>query len=248
MNSVSHGERNRVIVKSELIFKSLNCVMRSALLFDIDGTLLHARGVGRAAFGDAFLEAYGVPYPDVASLCFVGATDSNVVRTMAAQCGVTSTPAKEERFFFRLARDIDDALARMRPLVFPGVPELLDRLNARGHALGLITGNVRTTAWIKLRHADLDHRFLFGAYGDDHHERSAIATIALSRAPAGAAVRLLVGDTPLDVLAAHDNGLKAVAVATGWVSADDLRKAGADLVLSDFSDTDAVVAQFEALF
>ena len=73
--------------------------MQSAILFDIDGTLLYARGVGRAAFGAAFHAAYGVPYPHLTELVFVGATDSNLVRSMAAVCGVNSTPAREEHFF-----------------------------------------------------------------------------------------------------------------------------------------------------
>ena len=221
--------------------------MRSAILFDIDGTLLYARGVGRAAFGTAFLAAYGLPYPDIAGLCFVGATDSNVVRTMAAACGLASTPAREEHFYHRLACEIDAALAQNKPHLYPGIPELIARLDARGHALGLVTGNVRATAWSKLRHAALDHAFAFGAYGDEHHDRTEIARIAVGRAPAGTAARLLIGDTPLDVLAAKANGLVAVAVATGWVSAEDLAAAGADLVLPDFSDTDTCIAQLDAL-
>ena len=221
--------------------------MRSAILFDIDGTLLYARGVGRTAFGNAFLAAYGVPYPDIAGLCFIGATDSNVVRTMAAACGVVNTPAREENFFFRLACEIDTALAQNKPHLYPGIPDLTDRLNLRGHTLGIVTGNVRATAWSKLRHAGLDHAFTFGAYGDDHHERTEIARIAVSRAPAATPVRMLVGDTPLDVLAAKANGLVAVAVATGWISAEELAAAGADLVLPDFTDTDARIAQLEAL-
>ncbi len=221
--------------------------MRSAILFDIDGTLLYARGVGRVAFGDAFLAAYGQPYPDVAGLCFVGATDSNVVRTMAAACGIASTPAREEHFFLRLAHDIDAALSLNKPHIYPGIPELVGRLVEHSHALGIITGNVRATAWSKLRHAGLDHAFTFGAYGDEHHDRSAIARIAVTRAPAGTAVRLMIGDTPLDVQAAKANGLKAVAVATGWVSAEELAAAGADLVLPDFSNTDACLALLESL-
>ena len=220
---------------------------RLAILFDIDGTLLYARGVGRLAFGNAFQAAYGVPYPDVAGLTFVGATDSAVVRTMAETCGVTSTPAREEHFFFQLACAIDAALAQSKPHVYPGVPELTGRLNQRGLALGLVTGNVRATAWSKLRHAGLDRNFAFGAYGDDHHERSEITRIAVRRAPACTAARMLIGDTPLDVQAAKANGLAAVAVATGWVSADELAAAGADLVLSDFSDTDACLSKLEAL-
>lgn len=221
--------------------------MRSAILFDIDGTLLYARGIGRIAFGNAFLAAYGLPYPDIAGLSFVGATDSNVVRHMAASCGIASTPAREEHFFLRLAHDIDTALAQNKPHLYPGIPELVTRLNELGHVLGIITGNVRATAWSKLRHAGLDHAFLFGAYGDEHHDRTAIARIAMTRVPADATVRLMIGDTHLDVLAAKANGLKAVAVATGWVPAEELAAAGADLVLPDFSNTDACIAQLENL-
>jgi phosphoglycolate phosphatase-like HAD superfamily hydrolase len=219
----------------------------AAILFDIDGTLLYARGAGRAAFGNAFLSAYGVPYPDVARLNFVGATDSRVVRAMAAECGVPSTPAREEHFFLRLAGDLDAALAVNKPHVYPGIPALLGRLTQRGHALGIATGNIRATAWSKLRHAGLDTAFSFGAYGDDHHEREAIIRIAASRAPSGAVVRMMVGDTPLDISAAKSNGLVAVAVATGWVKADELAAAGADLVAPDFADADVRVGQIESL-
>jgi phosphoglycolate phosphatase-like HAD superfamily hydrolase len=220
--------------------------MPYALLFDIDGTLLYdAHGIGRAAFGTAFLAAYGVPYPDVAGLSFIGATDSNVVRMMAASCGVASTTAREEHFFLRLAQEIDAGLAQNKPHVYPGVPELLESLHQRGETLGIITGNVRATAWCKLRHAGLDHAFTFGAYGDEHHNRTEIVRLALRRSPVRA--QALIGDTMFDVRAAHANGLKAVAVATGWVSAAELAEAGADLILDDFSDTARVISLIDAL-
>ncbi len=230
-----------------VLAKASDLPMRSAILFDIDGTLLYARGVGRVAFGTAFRAAYGVHYPDLASLTFVGATDSAVVRAMAEACGVASTPAREEHFFLRLAAAIDSALAQNKPHIYPGIPELTERLCQRGYALGLVTGNVRATAWSKLRHAGLDHAFSFGAYGDDHALRDQIARIAISRTPDDAAPRILIGDTPLDVSAAKANGLLAVAVATGWVAAEELAAAGADLVLPDFADTDARISQIENL-
>jgi phosphoglycolate phosphatase-like HAD superfamily hydrolase len=216
-------------------------------LFDIDGTLLYAKGAGRIAFGRAFEAAYGTSFPDLKAINFVGATDSAVVRGMAAECGIPTSAAREEHFFFRMAQELDAAFAATAPLVYPGVPELLARLTQGGHALGLVTGNVRATAWSKVRHAGLDHLFAFGAYGDDHHDRAAIAALAIARAPAGQTARLLIGDTPLDVRAAHANGLKALAVATGWISAEALAASGADRVLPDFSDTDAAVAAVEEL-
>jgi phosphoglycolate phosphatase-like HAD superfamily hydrolase len=53
---------------------------------------------------------------------------------------------------------------------------------------------------------------------------------------------VLIGDTPLDVVAAHEGGARAVAVATGPFGQSDLAAAGADAVLADLRDTDAVVA------
>jgi phosphoglycolate phosphatase-like HAD superfamily hydrolase len=223
-------------------------VTRAAILFDIDGTLLYAKGVGRVAFGTAFRTAYGVAFPDVNAINFVGATDSAVVRGMAAECGVPTTPAREEHFFFRMAQELDAAFGANAPLIYPGVPELLAALAGRGHALGLVTGNVRATAWSKVRHAGFDHLFSFGAYGDDHPDRDVIAGLAVARAAAaGATARVLVGDTPRDVRAAHANGLKALATAAAWTPAADLAAAGADAVLPDFSDTAATVAAIEAL-
>ncbi len=216
--------------------------MNKSVIFDIDGTLLYARGSGRQAFGTAFRAAYGVEYCNVDKICFVGATDSNVVRNMAIESGITNTPALEEHFFMVLARELDRALATQKPLVYAGVPEFLAALTQCSLALGIITGNIRSTAWSKLRHGGIDRFFCFGAYGDDHHERSEIARRAIRRAPSAAPVAVMIGDTPLDIQAAKTHNLIAVAVATGWVSAADLAEAGADLVLDDFSDTARCVA------
>ncbi len=215
--------------------------MNKSIIFDIDGTLLYARGIGRKAFGIAFRTAYGIDYPDVEKLCFVGATDSGVVRNMADECGVKNTIAKEEHFFLALTKEIDEELSRKKPLVYEGVPELLEELNITGFSLGIITGNIRATAWSKLRHGSIDSHFSFGAYGDDHHKREKITETAISRAPADSPVSIMIGDTPLDIHAAKTNNLKAIAVATGWVSAKELAEAGADLVLNDFSDTQSCI-------
>jgi phosphoglycolate phosphatase len=50
------------------------------------------------------------------------------------------------------------------------------------------------------------------------------------------AQRHLIGDTPLDVECAHAHGCIAFAVATGHHGVGELRAAGADVVVADFSD------------
>lgn len=221
--------------------------MQTALLFDIDGTLLYAKGLGRPAFAEAFAVAYGVP-ADFGEVSFVGATDTAVVRAMAAAHGLASTPAREERFFFELAQRLLPRLARGPIEVYPGVPRLLAELRREGFLLGVVTGNIRATAWGKIVHAGLAENFSFGAYASDHHDRGRIAAIACDRARAlGAEPRLLVGDTPKDVSAAHAVGLPCLAVATGWVGTEALSAAGADACLPDFSDLTATLNQIREL-
>lgn len=201
--------------------------------------------MGRAAFGRAFQAAYGTDYPDLAALNFVGATDSRIIRAMTRECNLENSPAREEHFYLCLACEVDQALMQSTPLVYPGVAELLAVLHQQNYKIGMVTGNIRATAWSKLRHAGLDYAFSYGAFGDEHHERTEIARLALQRAEAHTGV--LIGDTPEDIEAAHANGLKAVAVATGWVPAEELVAAGADLVLPDFKDTTSTVQQLQKL-
>lgn len=220
--------------------------MKSAILFDIDGTLLYAKGLGRPAFATAFADAYGVAV-DMDAVSFVGATDSAIIRALAQEQGLVSTPAKEEHFAIRLTEELDRRLrAPNAILVYPGVQRLLQTLVKQDKLLGVVTGNLRTTAWSKLIHSGLADAFTFGSYACDHADRDVLARIACQRArDYGAEARLLIGDTPKDIQAAHAAGLPCLAVATGWIDAPTLRAAEADAVVEDFADLEAVLAIIE---
>lgn len=223
--------------------------MKNAILFDIDGTLLYARGLGRPAFAEAFAIAYGGARADVENVSFVGATDTAVIRALAAACGVPTSPAREERFFIELAKRLEPRLAENPPTVYPGLRAFLEALRTRGFRLGVVTGNIRATAWAKLIHAGLADLFDFGAYADGEPDRDAIARTACERARAlGAEPRLLIGDTPQDIQAAHAIGLPALAVhVAGWRTPEELRAAGADALLSGYADLPAALRAVETL-
>lgn len=221
--------------------------MKPAILFDIDGTLLYAKGVGRPAFAKAFQQAYGVE-ADFDKVSFVGATDTAVIRAMAETYGLVSTPSHEEAFYIALTKQLDDALAETPPYVYPGVNDFLEALLARGYALGIVTGNIRTTAWAKLLHANLAAYFTFGAYSADHDDRDEIAKIACCRAQTlGYKVKCLIGDTPKDIQAAHAIGVPALAVATGWIDTPTLLAAGAEGCLDDYQSLPNAIHLLERL-
>ncbi len=111
---------------------------------------------------------------------------------------------------------------------------------------GLVTGNLRETAMVKLASAGLEPAlFPVGAFGDELADRNALPAMALQRAaewlgrPVTKAA--VVGDTPADIACAHANGLCALAVATGPYSLDELATHRPEHLFADLSDLDAVL-------
>ena len=130
--------------------------------------------------------------------------------------------------------------------LLPGVRTLLEHLSRRDDMLvGLLTGNWRGGAEIKLSRFGLAKYFRFGAFGDDVLERRPLAGIALRRAAEilGCNISpqntLIIGDSLRDVDCAQAAGLRSLAVATGFTSLEKLRAAGPDWAVADLDPSDA---------
>ncbi|MGE5047909.1 MAG: HAD family hydrolase [Deltaproteobacteria bacterium] len=225
-----------------------------ALLFDLDGTLTRGGGTGSRALGKA-LRARPQAVAELRKMRLDGMTDRAIARIVLAAEGDPSRPM-EDRMRSVAESEIDATLGRYLEALAgecaksayepqPGVPELLGRLRVRSDVLlGLCTGNLERGAQLKLQSAGLWGDFRFGGYGSDAEPRPDIVRAAWGRAQAlGATSAIVIGDTPRDVLAAHEAGLPACGVATGRFSVQELLAHGAEMVLPDFSD----VAQSERL-
>src|SRR5207244_11593492 len=182
-----------------------------------------------------------------------GMTDRGIARALLAAEGDHSIPV-EERARAVAEADIDAVLERYLEALdtecaakaytaLPGVAALIHRLAGRSDVLlGLCTGNLARGAELKLTSAGLWGRFCFGGYGSDAEPRAEIVRTAWRRAQElGATEALVIGDTPRDILAAHDAGLPACGVATGHWSVHDLATHGADLILASFADVETAV-------
>ncbi len=218
------------------------------VLFDIDGTLIRTSGVGVQAFYRTMASEFGVT-DGKARIRFGGRTDTSLVRELFNHCGVEHTPEQVRRFFDAYVFWLDHLLAESRSgSVCPGVWRLLEALAGLPEPprIGLLTGNIRLGAEIKLRHFDLWQRFETGAFGDDHEDRNRIAVIArerggelLGRPLAGEEI-LVVGDTAHDVTCGRAIQARVLAVATGGASWAELEACSPDWLVADLEEVDPV--------
>jgi phosphoglycolate phosphatase len=203
-------------------------VVRS-VLFDIDGTLVRTGGAGVKAFARVFENTFGA-VDGFEKLKFAGRTDVSLVREFFAVHHIPATNENFEIFFERYIFWLDHILSESQMEICPGALDFIHGLRALEEppALGLLTGNIRLGAEIKLRRAGLWDYFVVGAFADDAEDRDQIATIARDRSARylresfSPAQVVVIGDTPLDIRCARAIGAKVLAVATGGAPLPEL--------------------------
>ena len=203
------------------------------VLFDIDGTLLNSGGMGRAAMQRALGLVFGSPGNP--SYRYDGKTDKQIVRDVMRLEGHADEhiDARMEKlielYLDGLREGAKSGKFNVRPL--EGVVPLLDALDQRKDVvLGLLTGNVEPGARIKLTAAGIDpDRFRVNAFGSDHEHRPELPAIAQRRAGETlgldiAGDRLVViGDTPADIECGRSLGARAIGVASGHYTVEQLQ-------------------------
>ena len=214
------------------------------ILFDIDGTLLISRGIGREAKRRAMLETFG-EVGDLDQHVFGGKTDWQILADLLTPYGKTSEDigreiARYERVMARHMRAIKDDY---RADAIPHAMELVTHLRDRDDTIvGLVTGNTSMTADIKLEMAGFKRDwFAVGAFGNEAAEREKLTRLAVERAEANTARSfdgdnvIVIGDTVADIDAARAIDAVAVAVCTGYTERQHLRDRQPDYLLDDLS-------------
>ena len=225
--------------------------MKRLILFDIDGTLMDADGAGRAALRGAMLEVYGRTGP-IDGFNFQGKTDPAIVRELLRADGFTDARVDErlsdlwEKYCAGLDRELGARRARLQ--AYPGVRALLAHAQSDSRFTpALVTGNVEGGAWRKLRACRLDAVFSFGAFGSDSEDRNDLPALAIQRAAKSTGIEfdadevIVIGDTPADIRCARTAGVRALAVATGGFSGEQLAGHEPDYLFKELSDLDEVI-------
>jgi phosphoglycolate phosphatase-like HAD superfamily hydrolase len=216
------------------------------ILFDVDGTLVHTGGAGIKAFAKTFATEFNV-HNDVEKISFAGRTDVNLVREFFGLHQIAATPENFRRFFERYVFWLDQTVAQSNGGVCRGVLNFIGDLSALRHppTLGLLTGNIRLGAEIKLRRYNLWDVFKTGAFADDGEDRNHIAAAALERGsrvlgrPLRGEEIVVVGDTAHDIRCGRFIGARTLTVATGGAKLDELKKHQPDWAVEDLTRVNA---------
>jgi phosphoglycolate phosphatase len=220
-------------------------MQKHLILWDIDGTILHAAGAGMKALNQALPAVFGVS-GSFAGIDFAGRTDIWIIRQIFARFGIEDTAQNRARYIDGYIGALPAVLKSSDARILPGVADIL--LQASGHpqvVQGLLTGNLRRGAETKLGFHDLYRYFPIGAFADDSEVRNELGPFALRRARDHWGLDFppsrvwIVGDTPHDILCARAIGARVIAVATGASKVADLTAHDPDLVLEDLGDSAA---------
>lgn len=200
------------------------------VLFDIDGTLIRTRSIGGRSFGATFKSVFGKEHKPE-SVNFAGRTDSSLLREFFGHYDIPYSQENLDKFTDTYVFWLEHLMHEFGGYVCAGATDLIADLKRlpQEPIMGLLTGNLRIGAEIKLRHHGLWEHFEFGVFADDSEDRNHLATIAQSRASQMLGRKLtgeeilIIGDTPKDIDCARHISAKVLAVATGGHSVDDLR-------------------------
>lgn len=216
------------------------------VLFDIDGTLIRTHGAGVEAFARTFASVFGV-HGGTERVKFAGRTDTSLVREMFALSDIHASEENFRRFFDAYVHCLDELMRGCKGEICPGVTEFIRDLDQLSPPplIGLLTGNIRLGAEIKLRHFKLWDVFHTGAFADDHEDRNEIAVVARERGSRALKANLhgdhilVIGDTAHDIRCGRAIGAKVLAVATGGHTVTELKKHAPDWLVTDLREISA---------
>jgi phosphoglycolate phosphatase-like HAD superfamily hydrolase len=217
------------------------------LLFDIDGTLISARGIPKIAMGKVLSQKF----PDIKydhSYDFSGRTDPEIIEYLLGYDDIKITDHLEEEILRDFCIELETMfMNNQKPLILPGVYELMKELVLQENVyLGLVTGNISEGARIKLEAAGLYQYFPIGGFGDDSKDRNDLPPIASERASNyygkdfAARDTWIIGDSIHDIRCAHNNNIRCLAVLTGWTSRETLAAGNPEFLVNDLADSEKI--------
>lgn len=190
------------------------------VLFDLDGTLADTAPDLAAALNELLAEEGRAPLPFAKIRPWVSHGSPALVRLgFGVEPGDDRFPRLRERLLLHYAENICRDTR-----VFPGVPELLDGLQARGIVWGIVTNKPAFLTNPLIERLGFDHRPACVVSGDTTanrkpHPEPLLHACAVAHAEASAS--LYVGDAERDVQAGREAGMKTLVALFGYIGENE---------------------------
>lgn len=227
--------------------------MKFLLLFDIDGTLLSIPKKGMQLVSESLNEQFQRRM-ELPHKSFSGQTDWQIFRETLQHHGFDLSESENEWKKFKeiYGTKFEELVSIDDVKVHNGAVETTNLLAESANIqLGLLTGNIKMTAYKKLRLIGIDHQFEQGAFGDDHWKREWLGTIAVERFlskinQSEPSKVVIIGDTPRDVDVAKYMGAISIGVTNGAYSQSELHNHGADFIISELQSIPEILNQIQS--
>ncbi|MCW2364195.1 MULTISPECIES: HAD-IA family hydrolase [Sphingobium] len=205
-------------------------------IFDCDGTLVDSQHSIVEAMDGAFRAVSLVPPDRQQCLSVVGLSLPYAIARLVPD---GSEALRDEICdHYKLRFQHLRASGGLREPLYPGIAELLDRLEAQGWLLAIATGKSERGLRLLLEHHGMAKRFVSLQTADRNPSKPDPAMIGAALAEAGVerASAVMIGDTSFDMLMARAAGVQALGVAWGYHRAEELIEAGAASVAMDSAE------------
>lgn len=192
------------------------------ILFDLDGTLVDS-GEGILKCAELALRHFDLPLPTPEEMrTFVGPP----LRDSFVRFGCTPQQAEEA---IRVYRARYTTVGKFEGFVYPGIPELLEKLKQDGCRLFVATSKPENTSVEILEHFGLARYFekIAGAALDKSRSTKSEVIAYLLEAVGSLGSALMVGDTAYDVLGSAAHGIPCAGVSWGYGQVEEMAQANA---------------------
>lgn len=204
------------------------------VIFDLDGTVTDS-AIGITNSVAYALKRWNIEVEDKSELnCFVGPPLAQSFEKYYGFSKEQALEAVEEYRVYYRDRGI------FENLVYPGIPELLAELRARGKKVVLATSKPEYFAKQILDHFDLAKYFDFAAgatMDSSRTKKGLVIKYALSElGVTDMSECVMVGDRDQDVNGARENGIDCIGVLYGYGGIEELTSAGAAYIAETVED------------
>lgn len=219
------------------------------LIWDVDGTLIKMKGIGKKSLDKAFYELYSIENA-FSNIDMAGRLDKVILEEAFRVHNLDK--GSLAKFREKYAEVLEVEVKKIKTsIACPGIIELLEALSEKENIYNVIgTGNMEKGARSKLSIDNLNRFFPLGAFSEEETERWQLIEKAISNAKDYFGIDFkneniyVIGDTPRDIECGKKLKVKTIGVATGSYTCDDLLACGADYVFETFENKESFLKIF----